>query len=338
MKASKASIGRSVDQPDTSIRFYLFHGPDEAGSRALGDRLLHALGAAKFVVAGNAIKSDPAALVDEAAAMSLFGGKRAIWIEPATKDIEEGVAALLAGAASESPTIAIAGALPKSSALIKIAESAPLALACVSYVPEGQEAERMVVDLGRRVGLKISSSVAARVAEAAANDQAVAARELEKLALFVDASSQSPRELSHGAIDAVGAESSEGDFIGLGDLALAGDLSGLADKLAALSPAGTEAIPAIRALQRRLQMLAPLRARVERGESPDAVMTSMGKALFWKDKSLIGKLLVAWPSAKLATVAERAGALERALMLSPAPEREALGEELMAIARAARAR
>jgi DNA polymerase-3 subunit delta len=64
----------------------------------------------------------------------------------------------------------------------------------------------------------------------------------------------------------------------------------------------------------------------------------MGKALFWKDKSLIGKLLVAWPSAKLATVAERAGALERALMLSLAPEREALGEELMAIARAARAR
>jgi len=64
-----------------------------------------------------------------------------VWIEPATKDIEEGVAALLAGAASESPTIAIAGALPKSSVLLKIAESAPLAVACVSYVPEGQEAE-----------------------------------------------------------------------------------------------------------------------------------------------------------------------------------------------------
>ena len=137
MKASKASIGRSVDQPDTSIRFYLFHGPDEAGSRALGDRLLHALGAAKFVVAGNAIKSDPAALVDEAAAMSLFGGKRAIWIEPATKDIEDGVAALLEGAAPESAVIAIAGALAKTSALLKMAEASPAALTYISYVPEG---------------------------------------------------------------------------------------------------------------------------------------------------------------------------------------------------------
>ena len=47
----------------------------------------------------------------------------------------------------------------------------------------------------------------------------------------------------------------------------------------------------VRALQRRLLMLAPARARMERGESRDAVMTSMGKSLFWKDKPLIGKLL-----------------------------------------------
>ncbi len=37
-------------------------------------------------------------------------------------------------------------------------------------------------------------------------------------------------------------------------------------------------------------------------------------------------------------MAERAGKLERALMFSPAPEREALGEELLAIAREARRR
>ena len=34
-----------------------------------------------------------------------------------------------------------------------------------------------------------------------------------------------------------------------------------------------------------LLMLAPVRARIERGETADAVMTSMGKALFWKDKA-----------------------------------------------------
>ena len=35
--------------------------------------------------------------------MSLFGGKRLIWIEPATKDIEEGVVALLDGADDRKP-------------------------------------------------------------------------------------------------------------------------------------------------------------------------------------------------------------------------------------------
>jgi len=338
VKASKASIGRSVDQPDPKVRFYLFHGQDEAGSRALGERLLQALGATKFAVNASAIKSDPAALADEAGAMSLFGGKRAIWIEPATRDIEEGVIALLEGAPPESPVIAIAGALNKTSALLKMAEAAPGALAYVSYMPEGQDAERLAVDLGRRVGLKIGPAVAARLAAACANDQAVIGREIEKFALFLEASPEAPKALEHDTLDAVGAESSEGDFNGFADIALSGDLARLADELAALSSAGTEAIPVLRALQRRLLMLAPLRARVERGESPDAVMTSMGRSLFWKDKALVAKLLTRWPAARLATVSERAASLEQALMLTPAPEREALGEELLAIARAARAR
>jgi DNA polymerase-3 subunit delta len=344
VKASKASIGRSVDQPDPKVRFYLFWGQDEAGSRALGERLLQGLGAAKFEISAGAIKSDPASLADEAGAMSLFGGKRAIWIEPATKDVEEGVVALLEGAEPESPVIAIAGALSKTSALLKLAEAAPNALAYVSYMPEGQEAERMVVDLGRRVGLKIDPPVAGRVASAAANDRAVITQELEKFALYLDASPQMPRPLDHETIDAVGADASEGDFNRLADIALGGDLARLADELGTLSPAGTEAIPVIRSLQRRLQMLAPMRARIERGDSPDAVMTSMGRSLFWKEKGTIERRLRKWSAEELARAAERAGRLERELM-SPRrrsntsmPDREGLGEELVAIALKARGR
>jgi DNA polymerase III subunit delta len=338
VKASKASISRSVDQPDPAVRFYLFHGADEAGSRALAERLLQALNATKSYLPASSVKADPASLADAARAMSLFGGKQAIWIEPATKDMEEGVTALIEGGAPENPVIAIAGVLPRTSALLKLAEIAPAALAYVSYVPEGQEAERMVVDLARRVGLRASPAVAARIAASSNNDQAIVQRELEKLALFLDASPQSPKELDHDAVDKVGADSSEGDSNRLADLAMTGDLARLADDLAALSPAGTEAIPVIRSLQRRILMLAPLRARVERGESPDGVMTSMGKSLFWKDKAAVAKMLSSWSSAKLATVSDRAANLERSVMLGPAPDREALGEELLAIARAARGR
>ena len=49
-------------------------------------------------------------------------------------------------------------------------------------------------------------------------------------------------------------------------------------------------------------------------------------------------MLSQWDAERLAKVAERAGRLERSLMFSPAPQQEALGEELLAIAREARRR
>jgi DNA polymerase III subunit delta len=338
VKASKASIGRSVEQPDSKIRFYLFLGQDEAQSRALAARLLEVLGAAKFALAAGSVKASPGLLVDESAALSLFGEKRLIWIEPASNDIVEAIEALLAAESVESPVVAIAGALTRASPLLKLAEASPQALAFTAYMPEGENAARMVADLGRRVGLKVSPPVAARIADACGNDQAVVARELEKLALYVGASPHSPKELDHEAVDAVGAESGEGDFLRLADLALLGEVAELADTVARLPAGGSEAIPAIRSLQRRLLMLAPGRARIERGERIDAVMASFGKSLFWKDKAAVEKMLSRWTADDLVTIAQRAGALERSLLFSEAPPREALAEELLAIARKARSR
>ena len=336
MKASKATIGRAVDQPADAVRFYLFHGQDESQSRALAARLAEALGATRFIMSAGAIKTDPASLVDEAGAMSLFGSKRVVWIEPATKDIEEGIAALLEAPARESPVVGIAGSLPKTSALLKLAEASPLAIAYASYPPEGQDAERMVIDLGRRFGLDISPPVAARLADSAGNDQAIVAQELQKIALYVEASPQAPKELDHNAVDAIGAENAERDFQRLADLAMTGSLDQLADELARFPAGGSEAIPVIRSLQRRLLMLAPLRARIERGERLDGILTSLGRSLFFKDKPKVQRMLSKWSAQDLATVADRAGKLERSLIFTAAPDREALGEELLAIARKAR--
>jgi DNA polymerase-3 subunit delta len=334
VKASKSSIVRAVEQPDPNLRFYLLHGPDDAQSRALGQRLVEALAASRFVVSGSAVKSDPAMLADEAGAMNLFGGTRVVWVEPAGDEIAAGVEALLEANAAESPVVAIAGALRKTSALLKLAESSSEAMAFAAYAPEGADAERMVAEVGRRFGLKIGPPVAARVAESCGNDQAIVAQELQKLGLYIDASPQSPKELDHDAIDAIGADLPEGEVLHLADLALAGRVGDLAAELGQLIR-GAEGIPVVRALQRRLLQLAPARARIERGESPDAVLTSLGRALFWKDKPLISRLLSMWDSRRLATVAERAARLEHELIFSEVPNQEALGEELIAIARAA---
>lgn len=338
MKPNRSTIGRAVDRPDPKIRFYLFYGPDEGQSRGLAARLLDASGATKAPVAASALKSGAASLADEAGAMSLFGGKRLIWVEPAGDEIAAAVAALLEGPPPESPVVAIGGALRKTATVVKLAEGSPLAIGFASYQPEGAEAARMVAEIGRRFGLKIPESVAARLADHCGNDQAIVAQELDKLATYLDASAHTPKDLGHEAIDAVGAESSDGDFLRLADLALTGEVGELGEAIDRLSPGGAEAIPVIRSLQRRLLMLAPLRARIERGERPDAVMASMGKALFFKDKDKVAKMLRVWSASGLGRVSERAAALERALLFSDAPENPAVGEALLTIARKARSR
>ena len=334
MKAAKASLGNALDRPASSIRFYLFHGPDEAGSRALAMRLLKGLGnAEKFIVVGSAVKSDPASLADEAGAMALFGGARALWIEPAGEEIVDGVSALLAAAASESAVVAVAGALRRTSGLLKLAESHANALAHCSYVPEGRDMERVIGDLAREVGLRVSPDIAQRLAAAANSNQAIAASELAKFALYLGADPARPCDLDHDTLDLLSADAAEGDLLRLGDLALAGRMEALLDALGRLPPGGNDGIPVIRALQRRLLMLAPLRARVERGESVEGVLTSLGKALFWKDKAVVQTMLSAWSAERIANASLRVAALERQLMLSKAPEEASLGETLVTLAR-----
>jgi DNA polymerase-3 subunit delta len=195
----------------------------------------------------------------------------------------------------------------------------------------------MVIEVGRRFGLTIERHIAARVAAACGNDQVIVAQELDKLSLYLDASTSRPRQLDQAALDAVGADFGDGELQRLPDLALSGDVAAVADGLVAIATP-TQAIPVLRALQRRLLMLAPARARLERGERAEDVMTSMGKSLFWKDRATFGAMLRRWSAADIAYLFERSGKAEQGLLFGEAPEAEALGEELLAVARAARRR
>lgn len=337
MKVAKGTLGRALDRPDPAIRFYLFYGQDDSQSRAHGERLLKGLEAEKTAVSAQAAKSDPALLADEAGAIGLFGGKRAIWVEPAGDEIAEAAEALLQAPAAESPVIAIAGALRKTSALVKLAEGHELALAHISYALSQGDAVKVVEELARAEGLRLGGGVAGRIAAAAGNDRAVIAQELAKIALYVGATPEAPGDVDRDLLEEIGA-GSEGDWSRLADLALAGELESLAAEMEHI-PAGAEPISVLRALHRRLLMLAPIRARVESGERPHDAVTSAGKSVFWKEKDLVAKLIATWDSQALARVLERSGDLERRLMRSDSPPpAAALEEELVAIARTARRR
>jgi len=195
-----------------------------------------------------------------------------------------------------------------------------------------------VIDAARAEGLRVEPDVAARLAAACASNLAIVGQELGKFAAYLDSAPDRPKELTHDLLDLLGADSAEGNLMRLGDLALAGEGRELLEEFERAAIAPNEAIPVVRAMQRRLLQLAPMRARVEQGERTDGVMTSMGKSLFWKDKALVQRLLSTWRADRLAQLMDRAAAIERAAMLSDQPPVAMLGEELVTIARAARRR
>jgi DNA polymerase-3 subunit delta len=337
MRPAKGALGRALDRPDPAIRFYLFYGQDEGQSRGHGERLLRGLDAEKSAVSAQAAKADPALLADEAAAIGLFGGKRALWVEPAGDEIAAAVEALLDATSVESPVIAIAGALRKTSPLVKLAESDSKALAHISYNLDERDAERLVEELASAEGLRLAPGIAARIAAAAGNERGIITQELAKVALYAGASPESPRPVDRETLDEIGA-GAEGDWMRLGDLALSGELGRLSQELEA-SAADADPVAVLRALQRRLMMLAPISARVDRGARPHDAVTSAGRAVFWKDKELVARLVSLWDSKALERAFERSGALERRLMsTNPPPAAEAVEEELVAIALMARRR
>jgi DNA polymerase-3 subunit delta len=334
MKSDRRSFERLLDNPEPGTRFYLFYGYDESQSRAHAERLLKGLGAQKVGIAGAAAKSDPAILADEAAAIDMFGGRRAIWVEPAGEELCAAVEALLGLAAAESPVIAVAGALRKTSALLKLAEAHRLALAHASYELSERDNERLIEDLARVQGLRLAPGIAVRIASACGGDRGVVTQELAKIALYLGASPERPAEVAAETLAAIGA-GNEGEWTRIADAALGGDVRDVAEELSR-APAGADPITVLRAMQRRLLLLARLRARMDRGQSAADAMASMGKALFFREKDMVAKLLGKWTSARLARVAERAGELERALMRGDSPPPvDALGEELIAIGRTA---
>ena len=335
MKPDEARIRRALDSADPDIRFYLLYGPDEAGSRALANRLGPAMGAdaERTDMSSAELKSDPARLADEAASIGLFGGRRWIRLDPATDDATDAVQALLQAPAAGNPVAAIGGALRKDSKLVKLVQASKAALSFLSYVPEGRDAAAVVVELGRDLGLQIRSDVAARIASACNGDRALIARELEKMALYLDAAPDRPRPLDHEALDALGAAMEEGDLSRLANAVFSGQMQQADAELARLASEGIEDVPVLRALARRALQLAQLRAQMAEGESIDRVMETAGKAIFWKERDTIRAELQRWTPDALATAIARLAEAERQVKAPGYPGSAVVEEEVLAISR-----
>jgi len=336
VKANKSQIDKALKAP-AETRFFLFHGPDDSGSRALAKALGAAMGpdSERVDLSGADLKGDPARLADEAASISMFGGARWILVEAAGDEIVPALEALLEAAAAGNPVAVVAGSLKPASKLLKLAIASPGGLAFASYVPDARDADRLAQDLARVEGLIIRPDVARRIALSCGGNRALIAQELAKFALHAGASPETPKAIDHDLIDSLGAGSDEGDLSRLVDSVAGGDAPGLEAELTRLHAEGLEGITLIRAMLRRMALLARLRAEVDQGGAVSAVMASSGKSLFWKEKDEVGRQLSRWRADLLAKAMSRLLESERQVKASGGIGPLAADEELFAICRQA---
>jgi DNA polymerase-3 subunit delta len=336
VKADRGQIERSLCAPAGHL-FFLLHGPDESGSRALAKQLAAALGdrAERVELGGGELKADPARLADEAASLSLFGGARFILVSAVGDEILPALEALLQAPGAANPVAIVAGALKPSSKLLKLALAEKRALAFASYAPQGRDAERLVIDIGRREGLSIRPDVARRLAEASGGNRSILELELAKHALYLDASPERPRLLDHDCVDSIGAGAGEGDLGRLVDGVGGGKADLVQEELTRLSGEGVDGVRLIRSMLKRMLLLARLRAEVEGGSSVGAVMAAQGKSLFWKEKESVGEQVSKWRPDLVAKSIERLADAELQLKASGGVGAAAAAEELFAICRQA---
>jgi DNA polymerase-3 subunit delta len=314
MKATEARLKAALDKPPADIRLYLLFGPDEAGALALADRLPRALGAEaeRVDLDGATLRADPARLADEAASLSLFGTARHIRVAPAGEESLAAVTALLDAERAGNPVVMIAPTLKATSKVAKLALDSPAALALACYVPRGDQLEGIAGEMAREQGLRLGAGVARRLAQAGGGDRAVMLREIEKLALYLDAAPERPADCDMDALDAISADLGEAETGDVIEALVAAKPAALGEALRRLDEAGVSPIPWLRALARRLANLAEMKGEVIAGGDVAGVMKR--HRVFFKEEAATGAALRRWSPQALARALAIVREAERAVM------------------------
>lgn len=314
MKANESQIKAALDAPSPDIRLYLLHGPDQSGAAELAVRLGRAMGpdAERIDLDGATLKSDPARLADEAASLSLFGGARFIRVSGVAEESADAFATLIEAERAGNPVVAIAPTVKSNGKIVKLALASHRAMAFACYVPDGANADRLVAAIAREHGLRTTGETASRLASATGGDRAVITREIEKIALFLDAAPDRPREIDDATLAEIGADLGEAEMNRAIEAAIGGRAGEVGRELALLAEAGVSPIPVLRALVRRLMSLADMRADVERGASAAEVVER--HRVFFREKPATMKALNSWTPDKLTRAVDRVRQAERNLM------------------------
>jgi DNA polymerase III subunit delta len=338
VKLNQKTFAGSAAKAARECRIFYFCGPDEAGASDAANRIATLLGdAEKVELSGAELRRDPVRLADEARSVSLFGDKRIIHVRASGDDAFDAVETLLASPVDGWPVVIVATSATDKSRIAKLLGSQPGALVAMFYPPDMKSITDAIRDMGGAMGVNINGSLAERLARSSGMDTRMARSEIEKLALYLDASPQAPREATVAAIDEICATNEDDSLMPLVNAVLGGEVRKLPGELARLREMGLNPVGLVLAFERRATQLAQLAARMgERGDVNGFIEQEVSaNRIFFKDRADLTAQLRRWRGARLVRLTERLTMLHRTLISDSRNGELMLAQGLAEIARAA---
>jgi DNA polymerase III subunit delta len=316
-----------------------FCGPDEAGASAAAHELVALLPAPgeRVELSGAELRGDPARLGDEARSTSLFGDSRHIWVrangEEALAALETLIETSETGAGAACPVIVVATGATDKSRTAKLLEKRKDAAVAMFYAPDLSAVTQAVRSMGDGAGVQLGGELAERIARAANLDVRLAKSEVEKLALYLDASPQAPRRADSAALDAIGAPCEDDGFAPLVDAVLGGASDRVGPELHRMRELSLNPVGTLLAFERRAALLAKIAARGSNRPPDKGELQRLG--VFFRDIPAVMAQAAIWRGPRLARLADRLVDLHRRLFADNQAAELLLAQGLTAIARQA---
>lgn len=342
MKATQRDFAAAARRAAQQCRVFFFCGPDEAGASAAADRIVELLDdpGERIEMSGAALRKDPVLLGDEARSGSLFGDARHIYVRASGDEALDAIGNLLLGTGEACPVLIVATSATDKSRTAKLLEKRDDALVAMFWPPDLASVTASVRGMADAAGLRLNGDLAERIARAAGLDVRLAQSEVDKLALYLDASPAAPRNADAVALDAIGASTEEDGFMPLVNAVLAGETRKIPAELHRLRELSLNPVGVLLAIERRAAQLAQIAAKIGPRSNVAAALEAEKRArrIFWKDERDIAAQLKHWRGRELDRLVAKLVALHRALLANSQSAELLLSQGLAEIARRAAAR
>ncbi|HEY2837477.1 MAG TPA: DNA polymerase III subunit delta [Rhizomicrobium sp.] len=331
---------RFAANPPKTLRAALVFGPDAGLVQERAEKLLKSVVADltdAFNVADlseSTLVSDPARLSDEAAAISMMGGRRVVRVRNAGNNLADLFEEFLEDPKGDALVVVEAGDLAKGTGLRKLFEGDDHAAAIACYADTARNLEDVVRDAMRGAGLTMAPDALADAVSRLGSDRGVTRRELEKLALYA----QGQKSVSVADVQAVMGDEAEARTEEASDAAGSGDFARLDLALERLWVADTSVAQVLRGAMGHFQRLATVRENVNRGEPVETAIKRLRPPIHFLREQSFKAQANRWNDARLADALDMLLEAEALSRTTGVPAHAVCGRTLMNIAALAKAR